>query len=521
MSELCSDDLLNINDNPDYNVIASVGPFPVPEGFVRVGIFNTNFVFWDKFETNYVSGTNGPSMRFDNETMTARDMLVGFEFKIGPRHGVRGDDMIDIKFPRCNQPGGERGNYIVHIEWHTDGSNSEGGVGSEWPHPVTASYDFNTDDPNPTIGNVLDGQWHGFLAACYNNSKGNVVLKSWYNQNATNNISDYVYLGSSIDVSGQIAPAPKLPFASYGYTGNGTHPLQIRIDEIPSNDLAGGPYKYPSTNFNIQNMFACEIREGALPTTSLRFIQCPAGQHYDALQNKCVLDSGSKATTTHGIIIPSLPYDSYTLDPINYDVQSVHKANGSFRENFLRQTQDLNSVVIGGYVKCDGPDDEEISAKLGGGVHSPSDGGKAGRCYEINIPLEGNSINVLKEDPHGVYHETFVSNALNIGTRQGHYTGVIFMKTNVKWNGNECVRLQAWIDVQGMNDAGVFTSAKQNWVQVLDAIDSGKWYDKAWLTGATPGNSIATIRVDQQLTEEDYDFKFGFCARINGGPASY
>lgn len=247
---------------------------------------------------------------------------------------------------------------------------------------------------------------------------------------------------------------------------------------------------------------------------------CPNGQHYDVLQNRCVLDAGSKATTADGIKIPSLPYDSYTLDTIDHTVQSVHKANGSFRENFLRQTKDLNSVVVGGYVQCDGPDDEEISAKLGGGVHSTSNGGKAGRCYEINIPLDGNSVYIYKEDPHGVYHDTFIKYLLHLGPRQDHYIGVIFMKSNIKWDGNDCVQLQVWVDYEGMSDAGVLTPAAQNWIHILNAIDTGHWYGKPWLTGAEPGNSIATIRVDQQI-EASYDFKFGFCARIVGGPASF
>lgn len=248
--------------------------------------------------------------------------------------------------------------------------------------------------------------------------------------------------------------------------------------------------------------------------------ECPPGQRYDILQNKCVLESGSKATTINGITIPSLPYDSYTLDPINYTIDSVHKANGSFRENFVRQNADLNSVVIGGYIKCDGPDDEEISCKLGGGVHTSSDSGKAGRCYEINIPLDGNSIYVYKENPHGVYHDTFVRNVLYLGPRQNHYTGVIFMKSNIKWLGEECVRLQTWIDYEGMSDTGVWTESKQNWNLVLNVVDTGYWHGRPWLTGSIPGNSIATIRVDQQ-TPASYDFKFGFCARIAGGPASY
>src|SRR5262245_3259353 len=103
---------------------------------------------------------------------------------------------------------------------------------------------------------------------------------------------------------------------------------------------------------------------------------------------------------------------------------------------------------------------------------------------------------------------------------QNKYTRVIFMKCNINWNGKDCVKLQAWVDTEGMSDTGVFTASKQNWVQVLDATDIGHWHDKPWLTGAIPGNSIAMIRVDQQEMET-YDFKFGFCARIAGGPASY
>ena len=181
---------------------------------------------------------------------------------------------------------------------------------------------------------------------------------------------------------------------------------------------------------------------------------------------------------------------------------------------------DLNSVMVGGYFNVDGPDDEEISAKLGGGLHSSSDGGKAGRCYEINITLDGNSVVVYKEDPHSVYHETGITNNITLGNRQGHYTGVIFMKSNIMWNGDPAVRLKAWVDVTGMTDTGIFHPELQNWIQVLDAIDSGYWYDKPWLTGAVPGNSRAIIRVDQQ-DESSYDCQFCFCARIKGGPADY
>lgn len=245
---------------------------------------------------------------------------------------------------------------------------------------------------------------------------------------------------------------------------------------------------------------------------------CPPGQHYDHLQRICVIDSGSPGTTVNGIVLPSLLHDSYSIDTIDYAVHSDHKANGSFREYFAPMNRDLNSVLIGGYFKVDGPDDEEFSAKLGGGMHSTAEGGKAGRCYEVNITLDGTSLVVYKEDPHSVYNETGIRNTLNLGPRQDHYTGLIFMKSNIWWIGDPCVRLKAWVDVAGMDDLGTFTPTRQIWVQVLDAIDTGHWYQRPWLTCARPGNSRATIRVDQQAAAS-YDAKFCFCARIKGGPA--
>lgn len=271
----------------------------------------------------------------------------------------------------------------------------------------------------------------------------------------------------------------------------------------------------------IDSIDLLNIRDTPVPNpgmtviSGIKTLYCPPGQHYDPLQNRCVIDAGSAGTTTDGIILPSLPHEVYSLDAIDYNEQPDHKGNGSFREHFLRGNKDLNSVMIGGYLKVDGPDDEEISAKLGGGIHSSSDKGKAGRCYEINLALDGLSINVLKEDPHGIYHETGIINTLNLGDRQGHYTGVIFLKANIRFNGENCVRLQAWVDCSGMEDNGTFTAANQYWIQVLDAIDTGHWFDKPWLTGSVPGNSIATIRTDQQVAAS-YDFKFGFCARIKG-----
>jgi hypothetical protein len=248
---------------------------------------------------------------------------------------------------------------------------------------------------------------------------------------------------------------------------------------------------------------------------------CPPGQYLDPIQGVCVEEAGSPGSTTDGIILPSLPTTSYEYDTINYTEVSDHRANGSFREYFERHDmKDLNNVLIGGYIQVDGPDDETITANLGGGIHSPSDGGRAGRCYNIHIRFAGDSVSVTKEDPHANYHDTGIDRTISVGARQGHYTGVMFMKVNVLVLGQECVRLLAWVDTAGMNDAGVFTSGNQNWVKVLDEIDNGNLYGKPWLTPAVAGNSIVTLRIDQQ-EEASYDAKFLFATRINGPVTSY
>ena len=224
-------------------------------------------------------------------------------------------------------------------------------------------------------------------------------------------------------------------------------------------------------------------------------------------------------TTRDGIKLPSLPTTSYSYDPIDYSPTSDHKANGSFRENFGRGKRDLNSVLIGGYIKCEGPSDEEIRVKLGGGAHSDSDSGKAGRCYEIGIKISGTTVTIRKEGAHSDYHETGMSvSNLNLGNRSNHYTGVMFMKVNQIIYGKECVRCICWIDTAGMSDTGILNSAAQDWKKVIDATDSGDWFSDVWLTTAKPGDSIATLRTDQQ-DPTSYRVIHLFCSRIKGGPA--
>jgi hypothetical protein len=233
--------------------------YPIPAGFTRASNFSlgSDWKFWGKYTTNYASGGEGPSERWDNAKMNKLDMVAGFDFKIGPDFDyktgtIQGnplDGVVALKFPRCVSVGGERGDYIPHIDWKVDDGNSIGMAGKEWPHPVTSQLKFNTDNPMPQIGDIKDGKWHSFLAAVYNDPKNNdaVTIQLWYNPTASGNLQDYIYLGKSIDTpTNRMEPGPILPYDCQITTG-GTHPMQIRIDAIPENELF------------VRNMYAAEV----------------------------------------------------------------------------------------------------------------------------------------------------------------------------------------------------------------------------------------------------------------------
>ena len=159
---------------------------------------------------------------------------------------------VHLKFPRCKHNSRDRGVYMLSLKWFADGRNSVGRAGKEFPHPHTVGVPFNTHNPEPVIGDIKDGKWHGFLAAVYNDIyTGAPTMKLWYNPHATQKREDYIYLGTSEDApKKKMKPGPLLPW-SIEWAGNSLfkveHVLEIRIDDIPKNQL------------QIRNMFATEV----------------------------------------------------------------------------------------------------------------------------------------------------------------------------------------------------------------------------------------------------------------------
>lgn len=197
----------------------------IPPGFQVIGEFNnefehfkdrTDYNSWEDFDHKKFNVTNwGVSKRWKNPHIRTRDIVCGFDFKIGPEISVRytfeGEGAIMIKkvlganpqgdiqihFPRrlrpreIVMPGGEtaivspRGSYVAKLNWYLKDYADDVPVpriadamlDKEIPHPNYGDFNYlrlippYTGEANPRDIeqiDIRDGQWHSFLAAVYN-----------------------------------------------------------------------------------------------------------------------------------------------------------------------------------------------------------------------------------------------------------------------------------------------------------------------------------------------------------------
>ena len=123
------------------------------------------------------------------------------------------------------------------IGWHVDGSPGDYGCGKEYPHPKTRHDKFNVEDKKVNVGNIKDGNWHGFLVAVFNDKSGAPTMMAWFNKNGTGKMTDYEYLGKSKD-TGNMQPGPVL--TKIAQKGGGKQSLQARMDEVPDGQIRNG-----------------------------------------------------------------------------------------------------------------------------------------------------------------------------------------------------------------------------------------------------------------------------------------
>jgi hypothetical protein len=194
-----------------------------------------------------------------------------------------------------------------------------------------------------------------------------------------------------------------------------------------------------------------------------------------------------------------------------FDWTKNFKSNGSMRHDF-EGTPDENQAVVG-YFKVDGPDDEEISAKLGGGPHSEDDPEWAD-CYDIGIiDFKGTSSRLRFEATHPSYQSGPSAKVTGIGDVRNKWVGAMGMKLNVDTDGDgktDKVRVLAWVDPDGLDAAG---KPKNGWKKVFDvtlALADVELKSPTIPYVTTIGQSSAaqaTIRIDEQ-DADSYEYKY-------------
>jgi hypothetical protein len=221
-------------------------------------------------------------------------------------------------------------------------------------------------------------------------------------------------------------------------------------------------------------------------------------------------DAGSGLTgqDKNGVAYIAIPGFIYAAE--RFDWTKNFKSNGSMRHDF-ENTPDENQAVVG-YFKVDGPDDEEISAKLGGGPHNDDDPDWAD-CYDIGIiDFIGTSSRLRFEKTHPDYVSGPSAKVTGIGDVRNKWVGAMGMKLNLDTDGDgktDKVRVLAWVDPDGLDAAG---KPKNGWKKTFDvtlALSDVKLKSPTMPYVTTIGESSqaqATIRIDGQ-DEGSYEYK--------------
>lgn len=211
----------------------------------------------------------------------------------------------------------------------------------------------------------------------------------------------------------------------------------------------------------------------------------------------------------NGVAYITIPGFVYAAE--RFDWTKNFKSNGSMRHDF-ENAPDENQVVVG-YFKVDGPDDEEISAKLGGGPHG-DDNPDWADCYDIGIiDFAGTSSRLRFEKSHPDYASGPSAKVTGIGDVRNEWVGAMGMKLNLDTDGDgktDKVRVLAWVDPDGLDAAG---KPKNGWKKTLDvtlALSEVKLKSPTIPYVTTIGESSqaqATIRIDGQ-DDGSYEYKF-------------
>jgi hypothetical protein len=160
----------------------------------------------------------------------------------------------------------------------------------------------------------------------------------------------------------------------------------------------------------------------------------------------------------------------------------------------------------------DGPDDEEISAKLGGGPHNDDDPEWADTHDLAIINFAGDRSRVRWEETHPEYDPALEQDVGGLGDVRGGWVGAMGCKLNLDKDDNgepDHVWYLAWVDPQGLDAQG---HPVNGWVKTLDAelaVDAVGLKSPSIPYVVTIGEADqaqATMRIDEQDNGYEYAF---------------
>lgn len=219
---------------------------------------------------------------------------------------------------------------------------------------------------------------------------------------------------------------------------------------------------------------------------------------------------GGPSADRNGVAYVEIPGFTYEGGIERFDWSENFQGGGSMRHDF-ESTPEGNQCVLG-YFVVDGPDDEEISAKLGGGPHNDDDPEWADTHDLGLINFIGDRARVRWEETHPDYEDAVAQDVDGVDDVRGGWVGAMGCKLNLDKDGDgeiDHVWYLAWVDPDGLDADG---NPRNGWVVTLDAEfaveDVGlKSPTVPYVT--TIGESEAaqaTMRIDEQGDSYEYDY---------------
>ncbi|MEJ7730574.1 MAG: discoidin domain-containing protein [Polyangiaceae bacterium] len=385
--------------------------------------------------------------------------------------------------------------------------NDPGAVGASWaagsctPIPVvtvSASGDDGNEPENAIDGNsstrwssLGKGQWLRLDLGTAQEIEGAEI--AWYKgKERTNNfVLETSNNGTSWTQSLSAKSSGKTAGAEgYAFTSTARY-VRVKVNGNSDNDWA-----------SISEITVCSDTSGAASAASSTSGGSTSGG------GSC---AAGPANDKNGVSYVSLPGFTYVGGEERFDWTENFKSNGSMRHDF-EGTAEGNQCAVG-YFIVEGPNDEELSIKLGGGPHS-DDNPEYADTYDLGVVnFAGNRSRLRFEETHPDYSDSIPGLSFSFGSLENKWVGVMGCKLNLDDNADgeiDRVWVVAWVDPQGLDAQG---KPKNAWTKVfdkkidLDDVELKSPTEPYVATIGKPQLAQATLRIDEQ-NEDDYQYRY-------------